>query len=198
MIEEILRADTVKDIAALIDDREFPPRTLVLLERLPQGVVDESARQNLLYFAEFDKSLDLSSYTSGRIFHRDFELRWEINDGQTKAVYFGKRSALDIPELQPINTDNIPLDKCEDRERRYNLFGKRLSKEQLDRIGKPPARDGDFAVLRIPRLLRYPAPPEAEQVQLVVREYVHKETGQLVIYRFERLAPEDEEEKEQP
>lgn len=203
MIEERLRAGSVEDVSALIAGCQFPTGTLVLLESLPQVLVDEPARQNLLYFdfasfdnTPFDKTVDLASYTSGRIFHEDFELRWEQNAGRMQVIYLAKKSGPEIPTLQPVDKEVLDLDQVEARERFYFLFGERLRPEQLERIGKPPARDGDFAVLRIPRLLRYPAPPKAERVQLVVQELIHKDTGQLVLFRFKKLVSE-EEKKEQ-
>jgi hypothetical protein len=53
-----------------------------------------------------------------------------------------------------------------------------------------PAKLGDFAEVRIPRLLRYPQLPTlagAERVQLVMCEYVDSETAVNVAYRLKNL-----------
>ncbi len=186
MTDEMLRSGGVENISTLIMDREFPEKTLVLLEQLPERVISPSDRQNLLCCVDFDSKLDFAHATSGRIFHPDFEIRWEKNNGKTEAVYLGK----DDPKMLSLISDHSSLlTQCRERRKKYYLFGERLSPAQVQRIG-PPANDGDFAVLRIPRLLRYkPAPAGAQQVQLVVREYVHRQTGQLLIFRFEGLVP---------
>lgn len=155
-------------------------------------MIPPSDRQNLLCFVEFDPAfelvskLDFDHATSGRIFHPDFEIRWERNDGKIQVVYLGKA---DPKMLSLANNHTSLLTQCKAEKKRYYLFGERLSPTQVQRIG-PPAQDGDFAVLRIPRLLRYKtAPAGAQRVRLVVREYVHQQTGQLLIFRFEDLVP---------
>jgi hypothetical protein len=192
MTDEMLRSGEVQNISTLITDREFPEKTRVLLEKLPEQVIPPSNRQNLLCMVEFDPTfeliskLDFDHATSGRIFHPDFELRWDRSNGKTQVVYLGN----DEPKmLSLVNNHNSLLMQCSERKKYYYLFGERLSSDQVKRIGGP-ADDGDFAVLRIPRLLRYKtAPPGAQRVWLVVREYVHPQTGQLLIFRFEDLVP---------
>ncbi len=61
-----------------------------------------------------------------------------------------------------------------------------LAEKQLKRIG-PPAQEGDFAEVRIPRLLRYPRlspDAKADYLQLAVCEYIAPATGTSVAYRF--------------
>ncbi len=185
MTRELLLAGRVKDIAALIKKYRIPPdaNALMLLEIQPDYIVEPGERQELLRFDYFDRSFDFTRYTSGRIFHSQGELRWERQPSSAHIVYIGNEQYK--PELDIRQT--MPLDTCDLVTRRYFLFGKRLDEKVLERIG-PPAQAGDFAEVRIPRLLRYsPAPQGAERVQLVVYEYVNRETGVNVAFRFVEL-----------
>ncbi len=191
--EEILLAGIVKDITEVIGTYTFPENTLVLMERLPQQVVAKSARRDLLYFIHLDTQQNVDTlqkkcadYTSGRIFHPHFELRWEKHGGETHVVYLGHKDALNLLKLEPVED---VLDQCKVQTKRYSLFGERLRPELLRQMGESDAKNV-FAEVRVPRLLYYPAPPHAQRVQIVVREYVHAVTGQLILFRFEKLVPE--------
>lgn len=161
--------------------------TLMLLESQPRLVIEEDARQDLLLFAYLDPGFDFTPYTSGRIFHALGELRWERQHSGVQMLYTGHK------EYQPRLPDAraTDLNTSIPKDRSYFLFGKRLDEQQLGRIG-PSARPGDFAEVRIPRLLRYPALPalaKAERVQLVICEYEDADTGVTVAYRFKQLVP---------
>jgi hypothetical protein len=159
--------------------------TLMLLEAQPRRVIEQDARQDLLHFAFFDPTFDFTPYTSGRVFHALGELRWERQHTNIQVVYTGSKQYK--PELQ--DASEIMLDAYIPRDREYFLFGKRLNETQLDRIG-PAAQPGDFAEVRIPRLLRYPRLPsltEAERLQLVMREYIDPATALNFAYRFKSL-----------
>src|SRR5579863_1375181 len=91
MTKEWLSTETVKDITSLIAGCDFPDKTFFLGEQLPAWVVKPAERQNLLLFVNYKPTLPFAEYTSGRIFHRDFELRWKQNDGDIQVVYLGKR-----------------------------------------------------------------------------------------------------------
>ncbi len=196
-IGELLLAGKIgeEDFAAFIQayNKAIPPNTspddpsLMLLEAQPRRVIKQDARQDLLCFALFDPSFDFSSYTSGRIFHALGELRWERHHSNVQIVYTGRK------EYKPAlpNAREIPLDTCLYEHREYFLFGKRLDKEELNSIGTA-AQHGDFAEIRIPRLLRYPQLPkltDAERVRLVMCEYVDPATAINVAYRFKQLVP---------
>ena len=160
--------------------------TLMLLEAQPRHVITQEKRQGLLHFALFDPSFNFASYTSGRIFHALGELRWEQQHSDIQMVYTGHKAYK--PQLQDAKETDLDAYTFEDR--KYFLFGKRLDQEQLKRIG--PAQAGDFAEVRIPRLLRYPPLPtlgNAERVQLVMCEYIDSTTALNVAYRFKRLVP---------
>jgi len=163
------------------------PDALMLLEEQPHHVIERDARQDLLRFERFDPSSNFTRYTSGRIFHALGELRWERQDSELQIVYTGhKEYKLELPDAR-----ETPLDGYIPKDREYFLFGKRLDEKELVRIG-PVAQPGDFAEVRIPRLLRYPrlsTIANAERVQLVICEYMDPETSVNVAYRFKALVP---------
>ncbi len=197
MEKEILCAGPVEDIDALIAACKFPPDALFLVEMLPQHVVVKpKERQDLLRFAYFDGKIRFSMYTSGRIFHPEFELRWQKNDGKIQVVYVGTKR--DLPSLEVMSDADLETSRRESvpdlrtfRRRHYYLFGERLRTGDLDKIGVPlEERDFAFAEVRIPRLLLYyPAPQNAQRVRLVVREYLDEGTDEVKLFRFERLEP---------
>lgn len=190
MVQEICLAGTTPNIATLIQEYRIPDASpvLMLLEQQPQHIIEPEQRQNLLYFAHFERSFHWDSYTSGRIFHQDGELRWEKQANAFHVVYTGQIQY--SPELK--DTASLMLDSHSVKTKCYYLFGKRLDSEQLDRIGAP-AQVGDFAELRIPRLLRYPMLPtleNAERVQFMIREYRDPDTGVNRAFRFTQLIGE--------
>ncbi len=175
---------------AFLRDYSIPQSTspdapaLMLLESQPRHVIERDAQQELLHFAFFDPSFDFMPYTTGRIFHASGELRWERQQSAVQIVYTGRKEYK--PALQ--DARETMLDAYIPRDRTYLLFGKRLDRTQLDRISS--ARSGDFAEVRIPRLLRYPQLPtlaNAERVQLVMREYIDPTTALNFAYRFQSL-----------
>jgi hypothetical protein len=188
MAIEVLCAGSVKDISTFVVDCQFSPEAFVLLEMLPQRVIDKSERQDLLHFARFDDAIDIARYSSGRIFHKDFELRWKRSDDNIQMVYLGVERSL--PRMQDVRW--LDLKPYTSQLKSYYLFGKRLRSKQLAEIGSP-AVEGDFAEVRIPRLLRYPAPEQARRVRLVIQEYVHKQTDELVVFRFQDLVAAKED-----
>jgi hypothetical protein len=191
MKQELLLARTIAAdyFSELLKGYATPPDEPVfaLVEAYPQQRIQPEQRQDLLRFAIFTPSMDLNPYTSGRIFHREGELRWERYQDLVHVVYTGYeeyRPAFQEEKKQPLNTTEKVL-------RDYFLFGKRLDKQELEHIG-PAAQQGDFAEVRIPRLLRYPILPtlaRAERLQLTTCEYIHPGTGILIAYRFQNLLP---------
>ncbi|MBV9688659.1 MAG: hypothetical protein JO202_03005 [Ktedonobacteraceae bacterium] len=196
-IGELLLAGTIADAdfagflqtySSIIPPSTSPDSpTLMLLEAQPRHVIAQEERQGLLHFALFDPRFNFAPYTSGRIFHALGELRWERQHSNIQIVYTGHKAYK--PQLQDVKETELDGYAFEDR--KYFLFGKRLDQEQLKRIG-PRAQAGDFAEVRIPRLLRYPPLPtlaNAERVQLVMCEYIDSTTALNVAYRFKRLVP---------
>ena len=190
MVQELLVSGEVgiEDFKALVRTYKLASDapTLMLLESQPTYIIEPEERQNLLLFMRFDRDFDFASHMSGRIFHRYGEMRWEKLASSVQVVFSGMQEYK--PALQ--NAKEKTLDDHKKVCRTYFLFGKRLDDEQRNRIG-PAAQAGDFAEVRIPRLLRYPLPASAtaEYVRLAVYEYVAPTTGAIIAYRFHDLLP---------
>ena len=185
---ETVYVGPVEDITEFIQACSFlslPGATgsLVLLEKQPQRMVAKEDRQNLLLFMEYACPVsNFSEYTAGRIFHEEFELRWERINSGVQVVYIGKPQTLPL-----LREETDVLKDCTRATRDYYLFGKRLSDEAVKNIGQP-AQTGDFAEVRIPRLLRYPVKqPGEDYVKLNVYEYRHSVTNERVLFRFRSL-----------
>lgn len=184
-------------LAQLLKQCPFSPKDFFLAEQLPTRLITTAReRQSLLYFERYSpelfKKVEVENYTSGRVFHEDFELRWERAEQKIRVRYLGLEERGDI--IATLRDFGLKEDhkilkglKIElQQEKSYYLFGKRLKNEDIEIIGKN-ARPGDFADIRISRILRYPDPHEAwEQIRLVTKEY-RDEQGNVVLYRFQRL-----------
>ncbi len=151
----------------------------MLLERQPESTVTADELHNLLRFDFSHSATDFMLYTSGRIFHKLGELRWEKQRDTVLVVYTGDDESK--PPIQA--TETLLLDFCKPVFRKYFLFGKRLDEKQQQRIGLP-VQDNVFAEVRIPRLLSYPAPEGALRVQILICEYIDRATGVNVAFRF--------------
>lgn len=182
--DETVYTGAVKDIAqflqqcAFLSDATGP--LLLLLEMQPQQLVAKDDRQNLLLFAEYPCKLPhpIEEYTAGRLFHAEFELRWEKINSGVQVVYIGKQQAL------PLLTEKKDILKgCVKANSSYYLFGKRLTDTAVKNIGYP-AQKGDFAEVRIPRLLRYPVKKGEDYVKLHMYEYQHRVTHKRMFFRF--------------
>src|SRR5260221_13270951 len=121
MTQEILCSGTTRDIVGLVEQCNFPEEAFLLVERLPQQVVnDKRERENLLRFARMGDGIDFASYTSGRIFNQHFELRWEKEEETTRVVYLGEER--EIPEFTK-NKDTLQYLKPASNPKYYHLFG---------------------------------------------------------------------------
>jgi len=198
MAEEILYTGSVDDIATLVATFKFSPKACVLVESMPQHVVKE--RQNLLRLTRLNaihSFAELTNFTSGRVFDRDFELRWERVFGKTQVVFLGTKAVYqdtlrDVPELKQ---EEAALQYLDSHPRYYYLFGQLLDADDRERMGIQTLEGEEYyAEVRIPRLLRYPdlkpdSSQKAQRVQLVVEEYTDKSTGQVKLFRFSGLRP---------
>ena len=187
-VDETVYAGIVIDITKFIQECAFlslsdSVGSLVLLEKQPQKIVGKEDRQNLLLFMEYSYPVsNFSEYTAGRIFHEEFELRWEKISSGAQVVYIGNGRDLSLP---PAKTD--VLKDCVRASSSYYLFGKRLDDEKVGKIGEPAQTD-DYAEVRIPRLLRYPVKDKSKDyVKLNVYEYRHKVTNERILFRFRGL-----------
>jgi hypothetical protein len=188
--EEVLSTGLVIDLSAFLASCTFPLDAFVLVEQVPHHVLaNPEEREELLRFARFGDSVDVSMSTSGRVFHRDFELRWERQRRGAqgteiiRVIYLGKAEVLPAQLLPGQKLDEW-RSGLEPRARGYFLFGTLLGIQQL-RDMSLPENQSSYAEVRIPRLLRYPV--KAQRLQLTVSEYVEKSTGRVKLLRFEGL-----------
>lgn len=179
MTKERLCTGKTDNIVTFIAGCDFPDNAYFLGEQQPAFVVKPEQRQNLLLFVPFTKSLPFADYSSGRIFHDDFELRWQQDNGWIQVVYLGAPEYCPdaLPEGNPVEMQ---------RSRQFYLFGERLRPGDVEKIGKS-AHEGDFAEVRIPRLLHYPVQGERRRVLVTLSESVDEKTGEVEQYRFQKV-----------
>lgn len=188
-MEEALYAGevTVNDFPQFVIDCGFSHHAYALVEQLPAWVIIRAGeRQDLLRFAHFDPTIPFAAYTSGRVFDNQAELRWEKQGNMMQVVYLGtKERAGVLLRYKLQKKDELAALKPTD-EKKYVLFGERIRSDDLEKIG-PAAEPGDFAEVRIPRILRYPVPQnEQRYARLTVREYLD-ERSRVVLFRFQNL-----------
>ncbi len=180
MATEKVYIGAVGDITRLLAETHFPDDAYFVGEQQPQHVISRpKERQALLLFAQYNRALPFADYTAGRIFHQDFELRWEREDGETRVVYVGTE------QYHPASLEfarNVEMQKPV----YYYLFGERLRPNELERIG-PPAQEGDFAEVRIPRLLHYPVQSQGRRVLLAVSQSLDPDNGSVTLFRFQGI-----------
>jgi hypothetical protein len=194
VVNDILCTGQARSLPELINQCGFSTEAFLLVEKLPQSVVsDGEERQNLLYFAHLrdirqEDIATYTSYTSGRVFDQERELRWEhdISTGKTNVVYLGKPCIL----AGLTKDENEPGREPATNKKYYYLFGQILADpEQMGIKVKPEL--AAYAEVRIPRLLLYPRlgtkPPQ--RLKLEVHEYVDQETGHVKLFRFRDLQP---------
>lgn len=211
---DFLVTGTIKNIAALIEACDFPQDAYFLAEQLPQHVIANSQRQDLLQFIDVNelkkrntsedtsKHIDVASYGTGRIFCSTFELRWNRDQrtGKTQAVYLGSREPASLglvfaEDGQKSLGQQEDLAKLIKRVRTYYLFGTTLDTSldgrRIEQMGLPQENGRRYyAEVRIPRLLHYPRVENAgnnRRVQLAVCEYVDEMTGSARLFRFQGL-----------
>lgn len=188
-MEEVLYAGemTVRDFPGLVADCGFPSTAFVLIERLPEQVITSAKeRHDLLRFTNFDQSIRFTDYTSGRIFDEQAELRWERQGSSMQVVYLGSKGREQVLLNHRLEKSH-ELDRLKPPdEKMIFLFGERIATEDLKKMGRA-ASQGDFAEVRIPRLLHYPVRQDEQRyVRLVVREY-YDEQNRVALFRFQDL-----------
>ena len=176
---------TLEAMERLATDCHFTQEARFLAEQMPLHFVSSAKeRENLLRFTGYEHGRSYADTTSGRIFQDDRELRWELQGERIHIAYLGPEedsAHLSVYSLTPHNE----LASWEKRMISYYLFGERIGENDLEQVG---ARAGDLAVVRIPRLLRYPVKDENKPyVRLLVCEYLEKGTEQSAYYRFQGL-----------
>jgi hypothetical protein len=214
-MHDFLYAGTTRDIAALIAACDFPQHAFLLAEQIPREAVTVSQRQELLqcmFVSELqrrdapapgDPGIDPARYTSGRVFCRQCELRWQTSQrtGEIQVVYLGEqeRALPDLvpaPDLATLRAELHTLQK-QHKPARYYLFGTTLDtsaegQQLLQQLDPANASQRYYAEVRIPRLLRYPRLADAgekRRVQVIVCQYTEKETGNVRLFRFQDIQP---------
>ena len=123
-----------------------------------------------------------NAWEQGRIFHNNFELRWERNRGDIFSfIYIGESKVFPMVETKSLSDFEV-------QDESYYLWGEKMTSVTLKQLNQPKATNL-FLELQIPRLLRYPVSNRSGKfrVKLSVRHYLHRETGMLEFYRFCRL-----------
>jgi hypothetical protein len=171
---------TRAELAQLLEKCTFLHQGTFLGEDFPLDLVSEKERDRLIRFIRFDAALTYemyAQYTSGRIFHADFEVRWQPEGDMVRVLYIGSEQKMPLLEV-------LKYPELEKRveQQSYYLFGERLKNSRTVKIGKPVSAE-DFAEARIPRLLHYPIGGEKRYAQLIMQEYLDKATGQVALYR---------------
>jgi len=131
------------------------------LERVPQLFLDSPAVRGALRFERLDAGALFDNWERGRAFDADQELRWELVGGEFHAVYCGVAPPAGLTEL--------PLDVADVREPAYVLWGQQVRPGDRAALGLGRGESA-FIDLRIPRVLRYPAPANVRRVRVQVRE----------------------------
>jgi hypothetical protein len=197
---EILYAGPValEKMPQIVAACHFEPEALFLAENIPTHlIITQKERQELLCFKYVGKVMDengdvpCAKYTTGRIFQDDRELRWERQKETLRVVYLGpadnNAEAIFLEYgMKNKEEDLAALEKSQEL-KYYALFGERIKEADLRYFGKT-AQPGDFAVVRIPRVLSYPIKPDDEPAaRLLVCEYHNKATGSVDLFRFQEL-----------
>jgi hypothetical protein len=190
---EILYAGTVplEEMAQIVAACSFEQDAFFLAESIPTHVIQLEERRDLLRFAYVKEGIPYAAYSSGRIFQEDRELRWERQQDKLRVVYLGPSNT----DAEVVFVEHRMKSKKADLEelaksvpsRQYALFGERIKADDLPYFGKT-AQPGDFAVVRIPRVLQYPVPLNNEPAaRLQVCEYRNKATGSVDLFRFQTV-----------
>ncbi len=140
----MFRPDTSPDASALM-----------LLEEQPRRVIERGCATGFVALRALRSRLSISLAIRRGV----SSMRWANCAGSGSIQrYSCLHRSQRIQARTTRMSEKIALDDCISRDRAYFLFGKRLDQKALDRIG-PAAQSGDFAEVRIPRLLRYPQLP---------------------------------------
>ena len=178
---EQIRWGMAADLLPIVRVLDCPPESLMMLERVPSTFLSDDEREKGICLRKYDVSENFEAWEQGRIFHDDFELRWEKQDSAFAVVYIGEPK--ELPML-----DTRALSDFDPHDDNYYLWGERVTADTLESIGQPETTDL-FLELQIPRLLHYPVSSKNKKfrVKLSTRHYLNSETGALEFYRFRHL-----------
>jgi CRISPR-associated protein (TIGR03984 family) len=180
MTEQICWGTTEK-LSTIVQALDCPPELLMMLERVPTAFLSDDEQKPGICLQKYDASENLEAWERGRIFHNNFELRWEKQGGVFVIVYIGEPTELPMPHIKSLSEFEI-------QDETYYLWGERVSAGNLKRIGQPETANL-FLELQIPRLLPYPVSNRGgkSRVKISARHYLNLETGDLEFYRFRYL-----------
>ena len=172
---------TTENLLPIVQALGCPPASLMMLERVPSSFLSDEEREKGICLRQYKASENFEVWEQGRIFHADFELRWEKQDSAFAVVYIGEPKELPMLDTRPFSDYEIHDDS-------YYLWGGKMTADTLESIGQPKTADL-FLELQIPRLLHYPVSERNEKfrVKLSARHYLNSETGALEFYRFRHL-----------
>lgn len=180
----------------LITACAFQKEAYFLGEQLPTHMVRDDERQNLLCFTLYSSKIPFDNYTTGRVFQKDRELRWEREGNQFLVVYLGSEQNAKVLQNYACKEQTKlaeRINRSELVQKKYFLFGKFLDKLRRETEDSKP-----YAEARIARILYYPLTQKATdktqpatRVGINVAEYIDSESGQIFAYRFQSLAAMD-------
>ena len=172
---------TTENLFPIIRALDCPPESLMMLERVPSTFLSDYKQEKGICLRKYNASENFEAWEQGRIFHDDFELRWEKQDSVFVVVYTGE------PKTLPM-LDTSALSDFEPQDDSYYVWGEKVTADNLELIGQPETTTL-FLELQIPRLLHYPVSNKNKKlrVKLSVRHYLNAKTGSLEFYRFRHL-----------
>lgn len=173
-------------LSDVVEKLDCLQESLMMLERTPGVFLPEDARENGIRLRKYDVDENVEDWERGRIFHENFELRWEKQDGTFSIVYIGGPKC-SLPS--GINTESLAdFDTQDDG---YYLWGEKVTADTLELLGRSGDEEtaNSFLEPQIPRLLSYPVSNRNEKfrVKISVRHYLNRDTGALEFYRFRGL-----------
>ena len=172
---------TTEELLKIVSELIYPPDALMMLEHVPTAFLSDDERENGICLRKYTPDENLEAWERGRIFHKDFELRWEKHNTSFVIVYIGELKTLTLPHIKL-------LSNVESYDVSYYLWGERMTADTLKSIDQPDT-ENLFLELQIPRLLSYPVSNQQDKprVKLSARHYLNSETGTLEFYRFRYL-----------
>lgn len=173
---------TTESLFPIVKKLDYPSESLIMLERVPNTFLSDDERDKGICLRKYDKDENFEVWEHGRIFHNDFELRWEKQDRGFGVVYIGQPKALSMLDTKSLSDFELQDDS-------YFLWGEKVTADTLKLINRPETANL-FLELQIPRLLCYPVSDNGNEkfrMKLSARHYLNSETGVLEFYRFLHL-----------
>ncbi len=194
---------SLRDILRDLGSRLAEQGAMALLEREPDGWVDERAARQALIFGLWDPSLDPDTYDRGYVFTETFQVAWRRGEAGTAGFAVSYTGVGPAPGVLGAGQEV----QAKPEERRYMLWGTREASagQQATSHGTPAAlgpdtaaaipdpraagavTGGEFKESRLPNPacpLHYPVAGSVKEACLVVRELTDPATGEVVAFRY--------------